>query len=259
MNELQKEVEQRRLFRRVGVGAGAALLSGGLGVGVVAGVLDGNIVGGALSTVGVVGSALFGAYTFSFEEWREPYSPVAPAESAPGMGSGLFATADIPKETYLFDYEGERLTEPEMFARYPDGQGRHVAMWKAAAPSAGRPSASASLGRLAGVLWLAGYTRLAFRAGTSLASAIRITLTASTRSARALRGGSITRAAAPTATGRSSASARTAPRCTFTRSATSRRERSSSSTTAMPTGRRWAWNRSSEARVRGPNRGFGAA
>ena len=100
----------------------------GLGVGVVAGVLDGNVVGGALSTVGVLGSALFGAYTFSFEEWREPYSPVAPAESAPGMGSGLFATADIPKETYLFDYEGERLTEPEMFARYPDGQGRHVAM-----------------------------------------------------------------------------------------------------------------------------------
>ena len=94
----------------------------------VAGVLDGNIVGGALSTVGVVGSALFGAYTFSFEEWRQQYSPVAPAESAPGMGSGLFATADIPKETYLFDYEGERLTEPEMFARYPDGQGRHVAM-----------------------------------------------------------------------------------------------------------------------------------
>ena len=128
MNELQKEVEQRRLFRRVGVGAGAALLSGGLGVGVVAGVLDGNIVGGALSTVGVVGSALVGAYTFSFEEWREPNSPVAPAESAPGMGSGLFATADIPKETYLFDYEGERLTEPEMFARYPDGQGRHEAM-----------------------------------------------------------------------------------------------------------------------------------
>ena len=134
MNELQKEVEQRRLFRRVGVGAGAALLSGGLGVGVVAGVLDGNVVGGALSTVGVVGSALFGAYTFSFEEWRQPYSPVAPAESAPGMGSGLFATADIPKETYLFDYEGERLTEPEMFARYPDGQGRHVAMWKASRP-----------------------------------------------------------------------------------------------------------------------------
>ena len=133
MNELQKEVEQRRLFRRVGVGTGVALLSGGLGVGVVAGVLDGNVVGGAFSAVGIVGSALFGAYTFSFEESREPYSPVAPAESAPGMGSGLFATADIPKDTFLFDYEGERLTEPEMFERYPDGQGRCVAMQKAAA------------------------------------------------------------------------------------------------------------------------------
>ena len=133
MNELQKEVEQRRLFRRVGVGTGVALLSGGLGVGVVAGVLDGNVVGGAFSAVGIVGSALFGAYTFSFEESREPYSPVAPAESAPGMGSGLFATADIPKDTFLFDYEGERLTEPEMFERYPDGQGRCVAMWKTAA------------------------------------------------------------------------------------------------------------------------------
>ena len=165
MNELQKEVEQRRLFRTVGVGAGVALLSGGLGVGVVAGVLDGNVVGGALSTVGVVGSALFGAYTFSFEESREPYSPVAPAESAPGMGSGLFATADIPKDTYLFDYEGERLTEPEMFERYPDGQGRitwpcgnsrparlrpsrpPARPWASAGSSAGRPSASASLGQ----------------------------------------------------------------------------------------------------------------
>ena len=179
MNELQKEVEQRRLFRRIGVGTGVAFLSGGLGVGVVAGVLDGNVVGGAFSTVGIVGSALLGAYTFSFEESREPYSPVAPAESAPGMGSGLFATADIPKDTFLFDYEGERLTEPEMFERYPDGQGRHVAMWNTAAQrpirpparpwasagsSAGRPSASASLGQprpasaslgqLAGMFWL---------------------------------------------------------------------------------------------------------
>ena len=171
MNELQKEVEQRRLFRRIGVGTGVAFLSGGLGVGVVAGVLDGNVVGGAFSTVGIVGSALLGAYTFSFEESREPYSPVAPAESAPGMGSGLFATADIPKDTFLFDYEGERLTEPEMFERYPDGQGRHVAMWNTAAQrqrpirpparpwaSAGssaqpRP-ASASLGQLAGMFWL---------------------------------------------------------------------------------------------------------
>ena len=177
MNELQKEVEQRRLFRRIGVGTGVAFLSGGLGVGVVAGVLDGNVVGGAFSTVGIVGSALLGAYTFSFEESREPYSPVAPAESAPGMGSGLFATADIPKDTFLFDYEGERLTEPEMFERYPDGQGRHVAMWNTAAQrlrnspsrtplgqrrierraafSLGQPRpASASLGQLAGMFWL---------------------------------------------------------------------------------------------------------
>jgi hypothetical protein len=68
MNELQKEVEQRRLFRRIGVGTGVAFLSGGLGVGVVAGVLDGNVVGGAFSTVGIVGSALLGPYTFSFEK-----------------------------------------------------------------------------------------------------------------------------------------------------------------------------------------------
>mgnify|MGYP001197386757 FL=1 len=235
MNELQKEVEQRRLFRTVGVGAGVALLSGGLGVGVVAGVLDGNVVGGAFSTVGVVGSALFGAYTFSFEESREPYSPVAPAESAPGMGSGLFATADIPKDTYLFDYEGERLTEPEMFERYPDGQGRitwpcrnshpdrlrpsrpPARPWASAGSSAGRPSASASLGQFAGMFWLAGHTGLVLDAGTWLASACLITSTASTKSARALRGGSTTRGAAPTATGRSSASAPAAPRCTFTR------------------------------------------
>ena len=127
MNELQKEVETRRLFRRVGVGTGVALLSGGLGIGVVAGVLDRDIVVGALSTVGIAGSALFGAYTLSFEERGKPYSPVTPAESAPGMGQGLFATADIPKDTFMFDYEGERLTEPEMFERYPDGQGRYVA------------------------------------------------------------------------------------------------------------------------------------
>ena len=127
MNELMREVQQRRQLRKAGLGAGAALLSGGLGFGVVTGVLDkGTVLGAAWVTV-IAGSTLWGIYTLSFEEHRMPYSPVEPAESAPGMGQGLFATADIPKGTYLFDYEGETLSESEMFGRYPDAQGRYVA------------------------------------------------------------------------------------------------------------------------------------
>ena len=126
-NELQREVETRRLLRKVGLGLGVGLLSGGVGVGVVAGVLPKDLTLSALFATSVASSFLFGAYTLSFDEHELPYAPVKVGESAPGMGRGLFATAEIPSGTYLFDYVGECLNESEMFARYPDGKGRYVA------------------------------------------------------------------------------------------------------------------------------------
>ena len=46
----------------------------------------------------------------------------------PSAGLGLFAAAEIPADTYLFDYEGEVLSEEQYFERYPDGQGCYVAV-----------------------------------------------------------------------------------------------------------------------------------
>ena len=126
-NELQKEVETRRLLRKVGLGLGGGLLSGGVGLGVVAGVLPKDLTLAALYVTSFASAFLFGAYTLSFDAHDLPNAPVAVGESAPGMGQGLFATAEIPSGTYLFDYEGECLSETEMFARYPDAKGRYIA------------------------------------------------------------------------------------------------------------------------------------
>jgi hypothetical protein len=43
-------------------------------------------------------------------------------------GMGLFAAEAIAPNKYLFAYEGERLDEDAYFSRYPDGQGRYVAV-----------------------------------------------------------------------------------------------------------------------------------
>lgn len=126
-NELQREVETHRTLRKVGLGLGAGMLSGGVGIGVVAGVLPKDLTLSALEAASVASSFLFGAYTLSFDEHELPYAPVAVGESAPGMGRGLFATAEVPSGTYLFDYVGESLSESEMFARYPDAKGRYIA------------------------------------------------------------------------------------------------------------------------------------
>ena len=57
-----------------------------------------------------------------------PSSSFQVAESTiPNAGMGLFAGTNIAKSTYLFDYEGEILTEDEYFDKYPNGDGRYVA------------------------------------------------------------------------------------------------------------------------------------
>ena len=48
-------------------------------------------------------------------------------KESPGKGKGLFAACSLKAGTYLFDYEGEVLDEDQMFARYPEANGRYIA------------------------------------------------------------------------------------------------------------------------------------
>lgn len=96
-NEVLRDVQRQRMYRRAGLGLGSALLAGGVGVGITAGVLPREATLATLWSASIGVAALWGAYTLSFDEHRLPFGPVEPGESAPGMGRGLFATADIPK------------------------------------------------------------------------------------------------------------------------------------------------------------------
>lgn len=124
-----EQVKSSRYFRHLGilVGSSLFLISALLGSFYI-GIVDPAIL--LLLSIGA--ATFFCANTQRCNEESEalPDSFFEVRESTvPNAGMGLFAAETIPPNTYLFAYEGERLpNEDAYFARYPDGQGRYVAV-----------------------------------------------------------------------------------------------------------------------------------
>ena len=124
---IESQVQSSRSFRQTGVLVGSLCFSLAISVGTSFGILDSTITSAAMLAI----LASFGANTLSHNESRQPLpdSAFQVRESRiPNAGNGLFACHPISKGSYLMDYEGEVLTEAEYFGRYPDGQGRYVAV-----------------------------------------------------------------------------------------------------------------------------------
>lgn len=122
-----KEVKASRYFRHLGILAGTGLFLTSALLGSLIGIVDPAFI---LALV-IGASACFYVNTQRFNEESEPLpnSSFEVRESTiPGAGLGLFAAEAIPPNKYLFAYEGERLDEDVYFNRYPDGQGRYVAV-----------------------------------------------------------------------------------------------------------------------------------
>ncbi|KAL3895817.1 MAG: hypothetical protein SGPRY_013422 [Prymnesium sp.] len=128
-NSILADVTYRRKARTIGLIGGVGMLGGAVGVGTATGTLDGSAiaVGGAAATM--LASAVGTVVSLSYNEESEPIGDACfrVQDSAAGKGQGLFASAPIAAGSYLFPYEGERLTEEQFFERYPDANGRYVA------------------------------------------------------------------------------------------------------------------------------------
>ena len=132
---LLEDVRRRRRLRSVGIVGGAAFLGSTLALGSAVGMFDGGelLTGGVAA--GIVAAGAVAAVSSTYNEAAEPLvEGMFRVDTVEGKGEGLFATAPISKGTYLFDYEGERLTEDEHFARYPNADGRYVACIDAVLP-----------------------------------------------------------------------------------------------------------------------------
>lgn len=123
---LQTELARLRRIRRAGVLAGSGLLAGALGVSISTGMVDASTI----LIPCMMASGIAFAYSRSHDEPRPPL-PTSDFEVKtsliPEAGMGLFASTRLVEGTYLFEYDGDRLTESEYYARYPTGQGRYVA------------------------------------------------------------------------------------------------------------------------------------
>lgn len=126
---LRQLVQRDRLLRRGGVAAGAALVAGAGAVGAATGVIDPAPLLPLACLAGLAAAGALGANHLSNQEARSPLrdDQFTVRASSPGKGDGLFAVARIAAETYLFDYEGERLDEAAFFERYPSADGRYIA------------------------------------------------------------------------------------------------------------------------------------
>ena len=123
-----EQVKSSRYFRHLGILVGSILFLSSALLGSFIGIVDPAIL--LLLSIGA--ATFFFANTQRCNEESEalPDSSFEVRESTvPNAGMGLFAAETIPPNTYLFAYEGERLpNEDAYFARYPDGQGRYVAV-----------------------------------------------------------------------------------------------------------------------------------
>jgi hypothetical protein len=125
-NQLQQALQQERRLRQTGLIVGFSFAAVASIFGSLFGFFDPTAI---LLLFGVI-VITAGTITESYNEYRSPLpesSFLVQESTIPNAGMGLFATSFIPENTYLFDYEGEILTEDEYFYRYPDGTGRYVA------------------------------------------------------------------------------------------------------------------------------------
>ena len=123
-----EQVKSSRYLRHLGILVGSSLFLISAFLGSFIGIVDPAIL--LLLSIGA--ATFFCANTQRCNEESEalPDSFFEVRESTvPNAGMGLFAAETIPPNTYLFAYEGELLpNEDAYFARYPDGQGRYVAV-----------------------------------------------------------------------------------------------------------------------------------
>mmetsp|Transcript_10418 Transcript_10418/g.20979 ORF Transcript_10418/g.20979 Transcript_10418/m.20979 type:complete len:312 (+) Transcript_10418:85-1020(+) len=121
------QVRSSRHFRHVGILVGSTVLLSAASLGVAVDMIDPTFV---LAPI-IVALLYFVFNTLSYNEPSDPlpehYFEVKES-TIPSAGLGLFASAEIPCGTYLFDYEGDILSEELYFVRYPDGEGRYVAV-----------------------------------------------------------------------------------------------------------------------------------
>lgn len=125
---LQQLVKKDRFMRQAGLGAGAVFLLAAVGLGTSVGVIDPGAAVVTLLGTGVL-AAGGTAVTYQFNQETRAPCPASffEVKESPGKGKGLFATCSLKADTYLFDYDGEVLDEDQMFARYPEANGRYIA------------------------------------------------------------------------------------------------------------------------------------
>lgn len=122
-------VKERRAMRQTGIAAGGTLLVGAASAGVAGGLLDGGTLLPVVAGGGALAALALGREFVAKEERQPPLAEDAFFEirATSSKGNGLFALQPIAEGTYLYDYLGAELSEDEMFARYPEANGRYVA------------------------------------------------------------------------------------------------------------------------------------
>ncbi|CAJ1947775.1 unnamed protein product [Cylindrotheca closterium] len=125
-NPLRLQVKEERRLRTTGLIIGISFLSLASVLGILLGLFDPLVFLGLL----LIGISIRYGITESYNEYQAPFPSSAfevQPSTIPSAGMGLFAGSNLAKSTYLFDYEGEVLTEEDYFSRYPNGDGRYVA------------------------------------------------------------------------------------------------------------------------------------
>ena len=123
------QVRQRRTIRQAGLAIGGTFLTAAATAGVVGGLIEpAPVLTVAVGGAGVAALAV-GRDFITNTELREPMNEASHFEVRESgvSGSGLFALTPIEEGAFLFDYSGEVLNEEQMFARYPQANGRYVA------------------------------------------------------------------------------------------------------------------------------------
>ena len=116
-NQLQQALQQERRLRQTGLIVGFSFATVACIFGSLFGIFDPT----SILLLFAVTIITAGTITESYNEYRSPLpesSFLVQESTISNAGMGLFATSFIPENTYLFDYEGEIITEDEYFDRY---------------------------------------------------------------------------------------------------------------------------------------------
>lgn len=142
VNELQKQIQRHRRMRQRGVSGGVTLIV----IGSILGVLSSGTINVSMAdfhttacTTGIIIMAMALQKIILVRRNKQPspgkdpkhkplpYDDFYVQESRiPDAGQGLFTKIPLRRGSYLFDYEGEILTETDYFQRYPTGDSRYV-------------------------------------------------------------------------------------------------------------------------------------